>query len=389
MSEKKKMFFAKHSKSSAVLVSLAVHAVLIVAALSFVAVRIIIKQDQDFEVKEVKRPTMKLRKLQVPVKERKKTQAPKLRKTIVAKPKNPTVDIKMPEIVGVKGGTGYGRSGGLGGLGFDFNMDLFGSNKRGAGNEFIGHFFDLKQDPKGRLTDIGELVVAGKEYKKKASAKYYEVLQRFVSGWAPNRLNDYFMAPREKFATTFIVPDISADEAPKAFGVEDQVKPMKWIALYTGQIAAPETGKYRFCGGADDVMVVRVKKDVVLDASLHNKTGWKSSDPDSGKFSLYKMEMVIGDWMYLKKGEAVSMEVLLGEEPGGRFYCQLYIQQDGVEYATRSETYTDPDTNKSEVLQRPILPVFKTADIPDELARKMGLNRSWATLEGPSFGIIK
>ena len=389
MSGKKKMFFANHAKSSAVLVSLAIHAVLIVAALSFVAVKVIIKQDQVFEVKEVKRPTMKLRKLQVPVKERKKTQAPKLRKTIVAKPKNPALDIKMPEIVGVKGGTGYGRSGGLGGLGFDFDMDLFGSDKRGAGNEFVGHFFDLKQDPKGRLTDIGELVVAGEEYKKQASSMYYEVLQRFFSGWAPSRLNDYFMAPREKFTTTFIVPEISANEAPMAFGVEDQVKPMKWIALYKGQIAAPETGKYRFCGCADDVMVVRVKGDVVLDASLHNKTGWESSDPDSGKFRLYKMEMAIGDWMYLKKGSVVSMEVLLGEEPGGRFYCQLYIQQEGVEYPTRSETYTDPDTNKSEVLQRPILPVFKTADIPEELARTMELNSRWASMEGPSFGVIQ
>jgi len=91
----------------------------------------------------------------------------------------------------------------------------------------------------------------------------------------------------------------------------------------------------------------------------------------------------------IQKDEAVSMEALLGEDPGGVFYCQLYIQQEGMDYPTRSERYTDPDTNKSEVLQRPILPVFKTADIPDELAKKMEINSSWATLEGPSFGVVK
>jgi hypothetical protein len=104
---RKKGFFASHAKSSAALVSLGIHAVLIVIALSFVAVTVITKEEKAFEAKPVKRPKMSLKKLQVPVNIKKKpTKKPKLRKRIVVQPKmNSTMpDIKMPEITGVKGG---------------------------------------------------------------------------------------------------------------------------------------------------------------------------------------------------------------------------------------------------------------------------------------------
>ena len=64
---RRKSFIVRHSKSSAIIVSLIVHAVAIICALFFVAVTIIQKNDVDFEAKEIKRPKMNLRKLQVPV----------------------------------------------------------------------------------------------------------------------------------------------------------------------------------------------------------------------------------------------------------------------------------------------------------------------------------
>lgn len=395
--EEKKRFFANHAKSSALVVSVILHAILIIAALTFVAVRVVINSEQTFEVKEVKRPNMKLRKLQVPVKEQKKTQAPKLRKTIVSKPKMNTVDIKMPEIVGVKGGTGYGRSGGLGGLGFDFDMDLFGGNKRGSGNEFVGHFYDLKQTSDGRRSEIGEVVARAKSTDfetdpdlLQAREQYREVVQRFLSGWDAGRLKGYFMAPREKFTTTFMMPQIGADEAPRAFGVEGQVKPMKWLALYQGQIAAPETGKYRFCGRGDDVLAVRVKRSLVLDASYMNASGWESKDPNNWKYDMYgDSGLVIGDWFFLQKGRPVEMEVLIGEDPGGMFFCQLYIEQEGIAYPTRTETSTNFDTQETETIRRPILPIFKTADLPEKILNQMRINPSWATVEGPNFGVVE
>jgi hypothetical protein len=134
----KKRFFANHAKSSAALVSLGIHAVLIVVALSFVAVTVITKEEQAFEAKPVNRPKMQLKKLQVPVNIKKKqTQKPKLRKRIVVQPKlNKNMpDIKMPEITGVKGGLGGGAGDGLGGsgsLGFTMpEIEIFGIKGKG------------------------------------------------------------------------------------------------------------------------------------------------------------------------------------------------------------------------------------------------------------------
>lgn len=133
----KKRFFANHAKSSAAIISLAIHAVLIVVALSFVAVTVIKKEDQKFEAKPVNRPRMAMKKLQVPVKMNKKKPKPKLRKQITVKTKldRKMPDIKMPEIAGVKGGLGSGDGGSLGRAGsIGFNMpeiNIFGIKSRG------------------------------------------------------------------------------------------------------------------------------------------------------------------------------------------------------------------------------------------------------------------
>ena len=137
MSQKKR-FFTNHAKSSAAFVSIIIHAILIVVAISFVAVTVIKKEENKFENKPVKRPKMQLKKLQVPVNIKKKKQPkPKLRKRIVVTPKlNQTMpDIKMPEISGVKGGLGGAGAGGLGGAGgVGFSMpeiEIFGIKSKG------------------------------------------------------------------------------------------------------------------------------------------------------------------------------------------------------------------------------------------------------------------
>lgn len=136
--KKKNQFFSNHSKSSAAVVTLGLHALLAIIAFSFVAVTVITKDDQKFEAKQVTRPRMTLKKLQVPVKIKKSPPKPKLRKRIVV---NPNVnrdipDIKMPEISGIKGGMGNAGGTGLGGLGasIGFSMpefNLFGIKGKG------------------------------------------------------------------------------------------------------------------------------------------------------------------------------------------------------------------------------------------------------------------
>lgn len=86
--------------------------------------------------------------------------------------------------------------------------------------------------------------------------------------------------------------------------------------------------------------------------------------------------MVIGDWFHMTKGKPTDIEVLLGEMPGGFFYCRLLIEQDGVEYPKGKDG-------------RPILPIFKTVDIPEELVLQMQIDPGVATIGGPKFGVLK
>jgi hypothetical protein len=162
MGKKKKQFFAKHAKSSAALISLGVHALIILIAASFVAFTVITKEEKVFEAKEVKRPKMKLKKLQVPVKiEKRKKQTAKLRKRVVAKKTRKTAEIQMPEITGTIGGLGaMNLSGGVGGdIGFSMpEINFFGVKKKSEKVVFIvlagtasTMGSDRRQSPKSRM----------------------------------------------------------------------------------------------------------------------------------------------------------------------------------------------------------------------------------------------
>jgi hypothetical protein len=139
----KKRFFAKHSKSSAMVISLAIHAVLIVVALSYVAVTVIQKDDNQFEAKPVVRPEQPPKKLKVPVKVTRKMPKPKMRKRLVAKKVDHKVpDFKMPEITGVKDGLGaMGGDEGTGSIGFSVpEIEFFGTKASGEKVVFVVHF---------------------------------------------------------------------------------------------------------------------------------------------------------------------------------------------------------------------------------------------------------
>lgn len=141
--KKKKRYFAKHAKSSAMVVSLAIHGILILIAVSFVAVTVIQKEEQSFEAKKVKRPKQPLKKLKVPVKVKKAKPKPKLRKQVVVKNlRRKTPDFKMPEIRGFTGGIGaMGDGGGMEAIGFTMpELDFFGAKAKGEKVVFVVHF---------------------------------------------------------------------------------------------------------------------------------------------------------------------------------------------------------------------------------------------------------
>ena len=214
----KNRFFAKHAKSSALVVSLAIHVLIIVVALSFVAVTIIQKQSVDFEAKEINRPKMKLRKLQVPVNVKKPPQQPKLRKQIVVKPNvaRITPDIKMPEIVGVKGGLGAG-GGGFGaieGLGFSMpEISLFGV--KGKGEKI---FIILDSSPEMMADEIGGIP---------AYTIIKQQLVRVLGGLPPTAV--FNVAVYEHYRAVMRFPEMVPASAQNVEQVEQWLEPLNAV----------------------------------------------------------------------------------------------------------------------------------------------------------------
>ena len=140
--KKKKKFLASHKKSSAMLISLGFHSVLLVVAIFIVAVTAYEKPKQGFKAKITNRPKMK-KKLPVPTKQHKKPK-PRLQKRLLVKtPRSKIPNIVMPPISGVKSGiaSGAGMTGGLGGLGFSMpEMNFIGTKAKGGKVCFLIHF---------------------------------------------------------------------------------------------------------------------------------------------------------------------------------------------------------------------------------------------------------
>jgi hypothetical protein len=145
MFKRKKRQTAVKGRSSAMLISIIIHALIFFIAGTFVAVEVIQRSETKFQGKQIVRPKMQLKKLQVPVKIEKKIkkQAPKLgqRVTATARVKTKSTDFAMPELSGFGGGSaGVDLSGAsLGGsLGFaTTQLNVFGLKSTGEKILFI------------------------------------------------------------------------------------------------------------------------------------------------------------------------------------------------------------------------------------------------------------
>lgn len=67
-----------------------------------------------------------------------------------------------------------------------------------------------------------------------------------------------------------------ASKAPRAFGVEGIIEPSGIVAYYEGTFKSGKTMDMRFCGAADDVIIVRLNSRIIFDGSRDN--GYSSFD---------------------------------------------------------------------------------------------------------------
>ncbi|NBR32870.1 MAG: hypothetical protein EBT84_12075, partial [Sphingomonadaceae bacterium] len=88
----------------------------------------------------------------------------------------------------------------------------------------------------------------------------------------------YRQAELKLYASNIFIPPRNAAEATKAFECEKEIQAPGWLAYYEGNFSPPVTGKYRFVGLGDDIMVVAVGGQTVL------STFWPNSKLNVTRF---------------------------------------------------------------------------------------------------------
>ena len=220
MNKRKKRFFTSHAKSSAAIISIVLHLVLILIAGTFVAVTVITKGEQNFESKQVSRPKMPPKKLQVPVKIKKKQRKPKMRQRIVVKQKvnRNMPDIKMPEISGIKGGIGAAAGAGLdsaNSIGFTMpEINVFGVKSKG---EKV--FIALDSDAYIMRDEVGGM---------RAYQLIKEELASIIEGFPPTTLFNLAVYDHEGAVTLF--PQLVPATRENTAKVEGWLKPLNAVS---------------------------------------------------------------------------------------------------------------------------------------------------------------
>ena len=200
-------------------------------------------------------------------------------------------------------------------------MSVFGSAQRSAG-ALIGIFYDFKQNQKRQPVPMDR-------------QQFEKLVAQFIDNcWDEGLLNGFYRVPRAMYATELLMPTMNADLGPDVFGAEKIVEPRMWMVHYKGQVAAPADGTYRFLGDADDFTAVAVNGVTVLVADIPGtrlQVKWFSREPEVQLSGKYGGRFTPGDWVDLRAGQPVDLDIILGESPGGQTRCQIAVEKKGVD----------------------------------------------------------
>ena len=363
-----KRFLAAYRKAngSSLLLSIGIHAVILLIGTYLVVSQIVEDRKISFGGGE---PGSKS-EVQHKVK-RKTTTAPAPNKRItttssvakVALPEMPNVQMNMgPTIAGAMSSGGFGSvgaisssgsGGGGGGKGGFSKITFFGLRGGNQGTLLKGIFYDLKQTQDGKPSGIETKKTDDKGADWVAfQENAFRVVRDFVShGWDTAILAKYFRSDTPLYTSRVYVPIDNSTEAPKAFGVEDKVKPNLWIVHYKGRFRARKDGEFRFVGCGDNILVVRLNKQNIFDGS--GSTGGcidpklKVSPPESlgpvcaGVWNAKEKNawnLTPGKWFRTNLGSLYDIEVIIGDT-GGLFSAFLLFEERGAKYGNRKNGF--------------------------------------------------
>lgn len=149
------------------------------------------------------------------------------------------------------------------------------------------------------------------------------------------------------------------DLFPQRTGLVPYSENNGWIAWYQGKIKAPQKGKYRFWGYADNNLLVAVNGEPVFegsryDSSFRNELNVPRNNHPSFPCLNARAGFASGPW-FESGDNPVQIDLLFGESQGNKTSSLLLIEQEGASY---DQTYWG----------QPKWPLFATEEfsVPEE-----------------------
>lgn len=271
--------------------------------------------------------------------------------------------------IGTGVGSGSGPGSGPGsGRGF-MSVNPFGSTGKDP-TALTGIMYDTKQSPGRRPIELSE-------------QEFLDDISGFINrGWNEKSFAKFYKAPQELSQTRIYIPPMQASAAPAAFSCEKEVQPSRWVVVYRGTVTPPKSGRFRFVGGADDMLVVRFNGKVVFDCGYYSGAAGvplygkgaqvlagKEEDKEfekklkrhykipvefyhyasAGAYNSMMGGCMVGEEFEARQGNKYPIEILLSEIPGGIFHAALLIEEIGANYQK------GPDG-------APLLPLFRLGE---------------------------
>ncbi len=246
----------------------------------------------------------------------------------------PSITNSLPTFTQSASGSGLGQGTSGGGMA---HANPFGDSAQDGVPGLVGELYDLKQTPDRRPNSMAVVPPESTGLTSNWSAvpamtEAISVLRQYVKTWDQTILDTYYKAPIQLTATQILIPSRLSEEATKAFHVADKVIAKRWVIHYHGTIVPPKSGRFRFLGFGDDFLVVRIGSQNVLDGSYSGEQLDLSANGKDDAVpgpSPYPFNLRCGKWIDFEAGEPQSMDVLVGEGPGGHSGFYLLIQEQG------------------------------------------------------------
>jgi hypothetical protein len=229
-------------------------------------------------------------------------------------------------------GAGLTRGAGNTGAGAGVSIDLFGSFS-GSANFLQGTVYDLKIKPNHTPTGMNQ-------------ATYTNLLHSFlVKGWDESVLAPFYKASKRLFTPAIWIATTKSEDCAKEMHLDNELSSTYWVGWYHTKITPSQAGSFRFVGFGDDILLVAVNGQTVLDGSLWPVAPVKQTmpwpDADWSVFCKFKGQnygkLRVGDSFVVNTLEPVTIDVLMGDEPGGWYNAFLLIADNGKKYPISPE----------------------------------------------------